>query len=214
MFEQCYGILILRSEAAQQGDARNRERDERADQAVAHQRAPREAGLFICDLEYLGCSLANRLIAGNRVTLIDRLMVGHKGLAPVHCADTDGEQREGHADTDEHGVQTDLPQIAGLNREEHVRENRAKASYDREVEERVDGALCTLVTLGVEIGDPLTVRGKTGVLNDIGRDDRGTCRCACVVVALSGDNGGFATAVLRFLCHDAPCLLTVLNGAV
>jgi hypothetical protein len=138
------------------------------------------------------------------VALIDRLVVGHEGLAPVHGSDADGEQRERHAETDEHGVQSDRHHVARFDREEHVGEDGAEAARDRDVEERVDDALGALLPLRIEIRDALPVRGKARILHSVGHDDRGACRSFDRAVALGCDNGVTAAVVLRFLCHVAP----------
>ena len=141
MLQEGDGVFILRTEAPEQHDRRQRERDQSTDQAVADERAPTEARLLVCLLEDLDSTGPGLFCSTHRMANIDALMIAHERLAPVHGADSEGEQCKGEAEADEEVVQAHGARVCRINGEYNVRRDRPDAADDGQVEEGVDGAL-------------------------------------------------------------------------
>ena len=114
------------------------------------------------------------------------------------------EKREGDAETDEHVVQAHFADVVRLDREEHVRGDRPDAAEDREVEERVDGALRTLLATGVLVGDTRAVRLEPGVRERVVGDDRRAGRAGEVQLGVRRVGSGELSAAVVVLGHGSP----------
>ena len=164
VLEEVDGVLVLRGEPAEQDDGRERERDERADEAVADQRrggrsrtrcwprrrSPRRAR---------GCLRLPRTGWRRSMPSSSCMRALPQCTAPMPMR----EQRQGDPEADEEVVQPDRLEVLRDDRERHVCGDGEDAADDRQVEEGVDRALGALLLLRVEVGDAVPVRGETRV---------------------------------------------------
>ena len=88
---------VVRAEVAQQHDGGQAEQADRAEQRVADQRAPADAGLLEADAE--ACEGGLAVLVGGRggVAVLDDLLVGHQLAGPLDDADADEQQGAGQA---------------------------------------------------------------------------------------------------------------------
>ena len=87
LFEQTHGVLVLRRETTEKGDAGKNRCREGAEQRVADHRATAEAGLFVRSRESLDDRFARLLGSARKVALLDPLVIVHDRLGPVDRAD-------------------------------------------------------------------------------------------------------------------------------
>ena len=150
-------------EATEQRDRRNRRQNERADEAVADERATPESGLLIAKLEDLDRLGARLFRAARAVTVFDALVFAHELLGPVHSSESDTEQAERDAEPEEEVVLTNRAEVSRHDREHHVSRESEHAADDRQKEQERHLALGVLVLLRVKVGLARVVRRKTGV---------------------------------------------------
>ena len=155
-------------QVAEHGDERERGQQGRTDEGVAQQGATLDLRLVQDLRDHVGRGDAVGLGA-DLVALLDRLVVGHQGLGPVHDADADAEHGQGGAEAEQQVLQVDLAErlvVADLSDSE-VADEEQHGAHDGDEEHDRDLALGALRGLRILIGQTRTVRREARVVDRV-----------------------------------------------
>ena len=171
MLHQVIRVFVHGGETAEQRDGGKGEGNEGADHSVANERAAAKARIIVSFFENLYGASARLVGATHRVALIDALLVGHDGLAPVDGGNSDCQERKSAAQTDVEGAQSNRRCISAFNGEKHVRKNCENAAGNRQVEKPCHDACGARQPTRVGVGHTLTVGRQTRIGERVGCDD-------------------------------------------